>query len=237
MSEPIDGNKIVIFSGAGVSAESGLQTFRDSDGLWNNYAVSDVATPEGWQRDQQLVLNFYNARRKQTFSAKPNKAHSAIAELEKRFRVVVVTQNVDNLHEKAGSSEVIHVHGELTKARSTVDASLIYDIDDKDINLGDQCDKGSQLRPHIVWFGETPQFLDVASQHIKTAAKVLVVGISLAVYPAAGLVKKARYHAEKILVSLDVEKKPYGFTWLRGTAVSSIPNIVDNWLNGHAATA
>ncbi|VAW99654.1 NAD-dependent protein deacetylase of SIR2 family [hydrothermal vent metagenome] len=235
MSVPIDENKIVVFSGAGVSAESGLQTFRDSDGLWNNHAVSDVATPEGWQRDQELVLNFYNARRKQTFAAAPNKAHLAIAELEKIYKVIVVTQNVDNLHEKAGSTEVIHVHGELSKARSTVDDSLVYDIKDNDINIGDRCDKGSQLRPHIVWFGEVPQYLDVASEHIKTAAKVLVVGTSLAVYPAAGLVKKARHHAEKILVSLDVEKKPYGFTWLRGTAVNVIPNIAHNWLNGHNA--
>ncbi len=229
-SKPIDMNKIVVFSGAGVSAESGLQTFRDSDGLWNNHSINDVATPAGWQRNPQLVLDFYNARRKQTLEAEPNPAHLAIAELEKKFEVVVVTQNVDNLHEKAGSSSVIHVHGELIKARSSVDKDLIYTINDKDIKPGDLCDKGSQLRPHIVWFGETPQNLDIASEHMKTAGRVLVVGTSLAVYPAAGLLKKARHHAEKILVSLDVEKKPYGYTWLRGKAVKMIPHIVDCWL-------
>ncbi len=237
MPEFIDPDKIVIFSGAGVSAESGLQTFRDSDGLWNNYDVKDVATPQGWQRNPQLVLDFYNARRRQTIEAAPNKAHLAIAALEKKFSVVVITQNVDNLHEQAGSTEVIHVHGELTKARSSIDDSLIYTINEKDIKIGDTCDKGSQLRPHIIWFGETPQFLDVASRHMKTAAKVLVVGTSLAVYPAAGLVKKARHHAEKLLVSLDIEKKPYGYTWLRGTAVNIIPHIVECWLDGRKPSA
>ena len=232
MSEPIDQNKIVVFSGAGVSAESGLQTFRDSNGLWNNYAVSDVATPEGWDRDPQLVLDFYNMRRKETCAAQPNPAHLAIAELEKKYEVIVVTQNVDNLHEKAGSSKVIHVHGELTRARSCGNSELIYDIGDKEIQLGDVCEQGHQLRPHIVWFGEQPENLDRSARHMKTAARVLVVGTSLAVYPAAGLLKKSRHHAEKILVSLDVEKRPYGFTWLRGTAVKVVPHIIECWLDG-----
>jgi len=232
---PINKNKIVIFSGAGVSAESGLQTFRDSDGLWNNHPVSDVATPEGWSRNPQWVLDFYNARRKQTCAAEPNKAHLAIAELEKKYEVIVITQNVDNLHEKAGSTSVIHVHGELTKARSSLDERLVYEINDKDIHIGDLCEKGSQLRPHIVWFGEVPEHLDLCAQHMKTAAKVLVVGTSLVVYPAAGLLKKARHHAEKILVCLDVEKKPFGFSWIRGTAVNVIPHIVQCWQEGRSA--
>lgn len=236
MADAIIQNKIVVFTGAGVSAESGLQTFRDSGGLWNNYAVSDVATPEAWARNPQLVLDFYNERRKQSCAAEPNAAHLAIAQLEKDFEVIVITQNVDNLHEQAGSSQVIHVHGELTKARSTLDYNLVYDIDDKEIQLGDYCEKGSQLRPHIVWFGEIPENLDIAALHMKTAAKVLVVGTSLVVYPAAGLVKKARHHAEKILVSLDVERKPYGFTWLRGAAAKLVPHITQCWREGRSVT-
>ncbi|MDH5181205.1 MAG: NAD-dependent deacylase [Gammaproteobacteria bacterium] len=232
MSRPIDHNKIVILTGAGVSAESGLQTFRDSDGLWNNYNVADVATPQAWQRNPQLVLDFYNHRRSEAAKAQPNAAHLAIAELEKNFDVTVITQNVDDLHERAGSSNVIHIHGELNKVRSTLDPELIYNIGDKPIKPGDTCDKGAQLRPHIVWFGEIPEHMDTASQHLKTAGKVLVIGTSLAVYPAAGLLKKARHHAEKIIVALDIERKPYGYTWLRGKAGDIVPHIVNCWLEG-----
>ncbi len=232
MSEDIDNNKIVVFTGAGVSAESGLQTFRDSNGLWNNYEINDVATPEGWKNDSAQVLKFYNERRLEASKAEPNDAHKAIARLQEKYEVVVITQNIDDLHERGGSDNVIHVHGELSKARSTKDEDLIYSIGADVIKPGDLCEKGAQLRPHIVWFGETIQNHDLSVKHIKTASRVLVIGTSLAVYPAAGIVKKARYHAEKIIVSLDVEKKPFGYKWLRGKAASVVPHVVDLWLDG-----
>ena len=178
--------KILFFTGAGVSAESGLQTFRDAkDGLWNNFVIEDVCTPEGWNKNPNLVLDFYNQRRKQCREASPNKAHQIIAELEEKFNVTVVTQNVDNLHERAGSTNVIHLHGELMKARSTKDDALIYKIED-DINLGDTCEKESQLRPHIVWFGEQ---LDESNINLAVKAAMecnlcVIIGSSLQVFPA-----------------------------------------------------
>lgn len=236
MSKEMDVNKVVVFTGAGVSAESGLKTFRDSDGLWENHSIEAVATPQGWAADPELVLDFYNERRAQALSAEANKAHIAIAKLEQKYDVTVVTQNVDDLHERAGSSKVIHVHGELNKARSSVDESLVYNIGNNDIKPGDTCDRGSQLRPYIVWFGENVQYLDDAVAHIKSAGKVLVIGSSLSVYPAAGLLKKARFHAEKIIVSLDIDKKPFGYEWYRGTAVSLVPHVVETWLDGRGMT-
>ncbi len=228
----MDENKIVIFSGAGVSAESGLKTFRDSDGLWENHNVEDVATPAAWRADPELVLRFYNERRAQAAKAEPNAAHLAIAALEARYEVVVITQNVDDLHERAGSSTVIHLHGELTKARSSAHPELIYDIGARPIALGEHCEQGSQLRPHIVWFGEAIQHSTPAREHIAGAGKVLVVGTSLTVYPAAGLLNKARHRAEKIIVSLDIEKKPYGFNWIRGKATHMVPHVVRCWMEG-----
>lgn len=231
MPDPPDPNKIVVLTGAGVSAESGLSTFRDSDGLWCNHEISEVATPEGWHANPQLVLDFYNHRRKEACAAKPNAAHLAIAELEKNFDVIVITQNVDNLHERAGSTHVIHVHGELTKARSTLDENLIYDIADKEIQLGDTCEQGAQLRPHIVWFGEAVQHIEVSAAHVRVAGKVLVIGTSLTVYPAAGLAHEARYEAEKLLVCPDIDATPPGFRWIKGTAVQEIPQIINRWMN------
>ncbi|MBL4798894.1 MAG: NAD-dependent deacylase [Oleispira sp.] len=231
MKPEIDKNKIVIFSGAGISAESGLQTFRDSDGLWNEHAVEDVATPEGWSADPKLVLNFYNERRIQAFQASPNAAHKAIAKLEEKFEVVVITQNIDDLHEKAGSTNVVHVHGQLKFARSSLDDRLLYPLEDKPIHIGDVCEKGSQLRPHVVWFGEQIHNYEIARDHIITASRVLVVGTSLSVFPAAGILKKARFHAEKIIVTLNLEKKPHGFKLLRGKATALVPSIINNWLN------
>jgi NAD-dependent deacetylase len=228
----IDQEKIVILTGAGISAESGLQTFRDSGGLWHNYAIEDVATASAWKSNPQRVLNFYNERREQAENAEPNEAHRALAQLESKFNVVIVTQNVDGLHERAGSSNVIHLHGELSKARSCKHPELIYDISGKRIEIGDSCEKGFQLRPHIVWFGETIENAEYAIQQVKSAAKVLVVGTSLAVYPAAGMLKKASFHAEKLIVSLDIEKRPYGYRWIRGKASNLVPHIVDCWLQG-----
>ena len=178
--------KILIFTGAGVSAESGVATFRTGDdGLWYNHKVEDVATPEGWRRDREKVLNFYNMRRSQLKDVQPNLAHQIIAELEKDYDVTVVTQNVDDLHGRAGSTKVIHLHGELTKVRSTLDSKLIYDWFE-DCNIGDKCDKGSQLRPHIVWFGENldPKFVDMATVAAKECDICIVVGTSMQVSPA-----------------------------------------------------
>lgn len=226
-----DPNKVVVLSGAGISAPSGLATFRASGGLWNNYRVEDVASFEGWLRDPKTVLEFYNERRTQAAHAKPNEAHRAIAELERRFEVVVVTQNVDDLHERAGSTHVIHLHGELTKARSTANPSLIYNIGSSPIRLGDRCELGSQLRPHIVWFGEAVQFLDEARSHFFDAGKVLVVGTSLSVYPAAGLVDYAPYDAEKVIVDVECTDCPLGFRALVGSADKVLPALVQSWLS------
>lgn len=181
--------KIVVLSGAGISAESGIRTFRDTNGLWEDHSIEDVATPEGWQRNPDLVLEFYNQRRKQAFSVQPNAGHVALAELERYYTVTVITQNVDNLHEKAGSTHVIHLHGELTKVRSSADESLIYELDEAswEVKRGDVCEKGSQLRPHIVWFGEAVPMMDVAVDETAEADIFIVVGTSLQVYPAAGL--------------------------------------------------
>ena len=179
---------IVVLTGAGISAESGLSTFRDNGGLWEQHSVYDVATPEAFERNRDLVLRFYNERRRQLRNAQPNPAHRLLAELESRFQVTVVTQNVDDLHERGDSSNVLHLHGELTKARSSAYPDLIYDIGYNDINPGDTCDRGAQLRPHIVWFGEEVPMLDAAAEVVRTADQLLIVGTSLQVYPAAGLV-------------------------------------------------
>ncbi len=178
---------IVVLSGAGMSAESGLKTFRDHDGLWENHRVEEVATPEAWMTDRALVLQFYNERRRALLEAFPNGGHRIIARWEERHRVSVVTQNVDDLHERAGSTNVLHLHGELMKVRSTLDEDLVYPIRGWELKEGDKCEKGSQLRPHIVWFGEAVRLLPVAEKIVGTADLLVVVGTSLQVYPAAGL--------------------------------------------------
>jgi NAD-dependent deacetylase len=183
--------KLVILTGAGMSSESGIRTFRDSGGLWEEYDVTEVATPMAWAKNRDLVLRFYNERRAQLAGCVPNAGHTGLAELEKHFDVHIITQNIDNLHERAGSTKVLHLHGELTKARSTSDPSLIYDIGFKDIKPGDNCDKGSQLRPHIVWFGEAVPMMDEAIRITETADIFVVIGSSLNVYPAAGLIEYA----------------------------------------------
>jgi NAD-dependent deacetylase len=179
--------KVVVLSGSGISAESGIPTFRDAGGLWEGFDINDVATPQAWQKNPKLVLEFYNQRRKAALEAQPNAGHLSLVELEKYFDVVIVTQNVDGLHEKAGSSKVIHLHGELCKARSTVDENLIYDIEGWEIKWGERCEKNSQLRPHIVWFGEMVPMMEVAYNEVVKADFFIVVGTSLQVYPAAGL--------------------------------------------------
>lgn len=180
--------KLVVLTGSGISAESGLKTFREAGGLWEGYDVYEVATPEAWQRNKELVLQFYNERRKQALEAQPNQAHFILQELEAHFDVHIITQNVDNLHEKAGSSNILHLHGQLFQSRSTVDPRLVYDMDHWELKLGDRCEKGSQLRPHIVWFGEAVPMMEQAIEMTMKADILLVVGTSLVVYPAAGLV-------------------------------------------------
>ena len=186
--------KLVVLTGAGMSAESGIATFRDSGGLWEKYPVEQVATPEGFSANPELVLNFYNARRKELLNTRPNAGHTTLAEMEKEFDVTIITQNIDNLHEQAGSSNVVHLHGELMKSRSTGDAALIYDIDpqNSDIHLGDRCEKGYQLRPHIVWFGEAVPMMAEAERITRTADIFVIIGTSMNVYPAAGLIYDVR---------------------------------------------
>lgn len=192
--------KIVVLSGAGISAESGIPTFRDSNGLWEGYDVMEVATPQGWNKNPDLVLDFYNQRRKRALEVKPNRGHEILAGLEKDFDVTVVTQNVDNLHERAGSSHVIHLHGSLFESRSCLDESLVYPIKGWELNRGDLCEKGSQLRPNIVWFGEMVPLMEVAAHHASQAEIFIVVGTSMVVYPAAGLIDYVPIDAWKYVV-------------------------------------
>ena len=194
--------KLVVLTGAGMSAESGISTFRDSGGLWDKYPVEDVATPEAFHRNPALVLEFYNIRRRELIRAKPNEGHTGIADLEKDFDVQIITQNIDNLHEQAGSTKVLHLHGELMKVRSTGDESLIYELpDDKpEIYLGDKCEKGYQLRPHIVWFGEAVPMITEAAEMAGKADIFVIIGTSMNVYPAAGLLDYVKKNVPVYLI-------------------------------------
>lgn len=192
--------RIVVFSGAGMSAESGIQTFRDNNGLWEKHKIEDVATPEAWNRNRQLVLDFYNMRFKQLLTVEPNKAHKSLVNLEVKYDTVIITQNVDDLHERAGSSRVIHLHGELRKCRSEKNEAYIIEMPLEGLKSGDLCPNGHQLRPHIVWFGEMVPEMDRAVEEVQKADILLVIGTSLNVYPAAGLIYAARPDAEIILI-------------------------------------
>jgi NAD-dependent deacetylase len=200
---------LVVLTGAGISQESGIKTFRDADGLWNNYRIEEVASPEAWDRDPQLVLDFYNLRRKQLYEVEPNSAHFALADLEALFKVQIITQNVDDLHERAGSTNVLHLHGELKKVRSAVDPDLIYNLDGWELKLGDLCEKGSQLRPHIVWFGESVPNIMMATSIVRHADIFLVIGTSLKVYPAAGLMQYVPSRVPKYLIDPEAEPQYY----------------------------
>jgi NAD-dependent deacetylase len=197
--------RIVVLTGAGISAESGLKTFRDSDGLWEGYDVTEVATPRAWRKNPKLVLDFYNMRRRDVLKAEPNAGHVGLAELEKDFEVVIVTQNIDDLHERAGSTKVLHLHGEIFKMRSEHDETLVYPIRE-DILLGQTCEDGWQLRPHIVWFEEPVPMIEQAAALVSTADIFVIVGTSLVVYPAAGLVNFAPHGIPKFIVD---KKIPY----------------------------
>lgn len=224
--------RVVVFTGAGVSAESGLRTFRDSDGLWEQYRVEDVATPQAWQRDRALVLRFYDERRAQVIAAQPNAAHIAISRLQQRFDVHVITQNIDDLHERAGSRAVLHLHGEILKACSSADPTFVTRITGPSLRLGDRCPLGSQLRPHIVWFGEEVPMMEEAAEIMAGADRVLVVGSSLNVYPAAGLIHYAPKHAIMVLIDpRPVAVARPGLRVLQATAAAGVPALVEQWLS------
>jgi NAD-dependent deacetylase len=192
--------RIVVFTGAGMSAESGIKTFRDNGGIWEEFKLEDVATPEAWQRNPKLVLDFYNQRRKQVMEAKPNRGHIILAELEKFFDVQIITQNIDDLHERAGSKKILHLHGQIVKSQSSLDPNLVYNMKTSEINFGEKCEKGSQLRPHIVWFGEMVPEMENAIEMMANADIFITVGTSLVVYPAAGLIHYAPPKSIKYLV-------------------------------------
>lgn len=222
--------KLVVFTGAGVSADSGIATFRDSDGLWANYRIEEVCTPEALARDRAKVVEFYNLRRRETLSKEPNAAHRAIAELEKYFDVEVVTQNVDNLHERAGSTRVTHLHGELTKLRSTANPDLIYPIEGWEQKLDARAEDGSYLRPHIVFFGEAVPMFDRATRIVEKADILVVVGTSLAIYPAASLVHYARHGVPIYLVDPgqpDVAMIRNPLTHIRERAAVGMPKLLE----------
>lgn len=224
---------LVIFTGAGMSAESGLKTFRDSDGLWENFRIEDVATHAAWLNDKALVLEFYNQRRTQNLKAKPNLGHIGLSKLETHFNVTIITQNIDNLHERAGSKNVLHLHGEIMKSRSTVDENLIYNITGSTINMGDKCEKGSQLRPHIVWFGEAVPEMEKAYKIAAKADIFVVIGSSLVVYPAAGLIDYVPIAAPKFIIDPhepDLEHIS-NLTVIKTTAVKGVKILTEKLLN------
>lgn len=221
--------KLVVFTGAGMSAESGLKTFRDADGLWEGHDVMQVASIDGWRKNPSLVLEFYNQRRKQLMEVEPNYAHKKLADLEKDFEVVIITQNVDDLHERAGSSRIIHLHGELKKVRSTKYPDSIKTLDSWQLNLGDLCERGYQLRPHIVWFGEEVPMMVPAMEELINTEIFVVIGTSLQVYPAANLIRYAHSHIPKFY--LDPKPGPTGFIHnlevIENTAVKGIDELIN----------
>lgn len=219
--------RLVVFTGAGISAESGIKTFRDSDGLWEEFNISDVATASAWKKNPSLVIDFYNARRKQIREAQPNAAHVSLAQLESKFDIQIITQNIDDLHERAGSSKVLHLHGEILKSRSTLDPSLIYPVTEKGISLGDRCERGSQLRPHIVFFDELVVEINRAVQLVNSAEIFVTIGTSLSVAPAAGLLDLASEDIPKFLVDPGVFNLGYtpNFTHIQEKATSGIHTL------------
>lgn len=219
--------KVVILTGAGISAESGISTFRDSDGLWEQYRVEDVATHDAYERNPELVLNFYNERRRQLFHVKPNEAHRQLVRLEERYDVHIITQNIDNLHEQAGSTQVLHLHGLLTQARSDRNDNLIVDIGDRDIHLGDKAPDGAQLRPHIVWFGEAVPNIEPAAALCEQADVFIVVGTSMNVYPAAGLIHYVPRSTPCYLVDPKAVNVSRQITVFQEKASTGVKKVVD----------
>ena len=231
--------KIIVLTGAGISAESGVKTFRDSDGLWENHNVMDVASIQGWRQNKELVLDFYNQRRKQLFKVRPNEAHLALVELEAQFKTYIITQNVDDLHERAGSKNILHLHGKLREVRSEKYPNLIYPCD-KDISLGDKCERGYQLRPNIVWFGEEVPLFPTAAILIAEADIILIIGTSMQVYPAAGLVGEAKPNIP--IFYIDPHPQPShelkiakNLTVIPENATTGVRKIVSQLLNASGA--
>lgn len=224
--------KLVVLSGAGISAESGVKTFRDDNGLWKTHRFEDLASPDAWKRNPELVLEFYNQRRKQLLEVHPNPAHLALVKLEQRFDVTIITQNVDDLHERAGSKNILHLHGEIRKARSTADEKLVYDIDGWELKPGDKCEKGSQLRPHVVWFGEPVDNIGKAIEITESADIFLVIGTSLLVYPAAGLVNYVTQGNPVFVVNPDARSLAgvQNLTVITEKAGKAVPELVEKLL-------
>ena len=225
--------KIVVLTGAGISAESGLKTFRDDNGMWRNHRFEEVASPVAWARDRELVLEFYNLRRKQLLEVEPNAAHKALVRLEDKYHVQIITQNVDDLHERAGSKNILHLHGELRKSRSTVDENLVYNIEGWELKTGDKCVKGSQLRPHVVWFGEQVPQIVSAIEIAKQADIFIVIGTSMAVYPAAGLIEYVSDEVPKYLIDPKAGKNVYvqNLKIIKDKAGNGVPHLVDDLMN------
>jgi len=230
--------KLVILTGAGISAESGISTFRDANGLWRNYRMEEVASPIAWENDMDLVLEFYNIRRKQLFEVHPNAGHRALVLLENSFDTQIITQNVDDLHERAGSSKILHLHGELKKARSTIDEKLVYELDHWELKRGDVCEKGSQLRPHIVWFGESVPAFGKAIDMVQQADILMIIGTSLAVYPAASLLDYAPPQAEIYYIDPMANKlsQRKNIHCIAAKAGEALPELVDHLINENAIT-
>lgn len=220
--------KLAILTGAGISAESGIPTFRASDGLWENHRIEDVATPEAWRRNPQLVQEFYNIRRRAVIEAKPNQGHYLLKELEEKHEVVIVTQNIDDLHERAGSSKVIHLHGMIRKSQSSVNPNLTYDIDGWELN--GVCELGSPLRPHVVWFGEQVPMLDLAAQEISDADVLVIIGTSLKVYPAASLIHFTKPGAKVFLIDPEKPESVGGdVVWIAEKASIGVEKLIMNF--------
>jgi len=222
--------RIVVLTGAGISAESGIKTFRDSNGLWEEHRIEDVATPQAWQRNPKLVTEFYNQRRRQVMEAQPNKAHLALVDLEKHYQVVVITQNVDDLHERAGSKHIIHLHGEILKMRSEEDPTMIYQSNGWEMNWDSTNEHGHRLRPHIVWFGEMVPKMDEAVEVALSADIFIVIGTSLVVYPAAGLLQFADVNIEKYLIDPSDPELFFNYsnlTHIKAKATTGTRELVD----------
>ncbi|MBD3636166.1 MAG: NAD-dependent deacylase [Crocinitomicaceae bacterium] len=222
-------SRLVVLSGAGISAESGLGTFRDKGGLWDQYDINEVATPEAWERNPELVLDFYNKRRELVIKAEPNPAHLALAELEKHYDVNIVTQNIDDLHERAGSKNILHLHGEILKAQCSYDPTEVIDINGAHLKLGDLSSNGYQLRPHVVWFGEPVPLMFDAEKIVSEADIFVVVGTSLNVYPAANLLYTCKKFCKKYIVDLNElsNVKFNNLTQFQGKATERVPELVD----------
>jgi NAD-dependent deacetylase len=224
---------IAVLTGAGISAESGLKTFRDSDGLWEGYDIEEVATPQAWRRNPALVQEFYNMRRKSVLEAEPNLAHYALAALEEKYKVTIITQNIDDLHERAGSTDVLHLHGIITRSQSSLNPNLTYPIEGWELKMGEKCELGSQLRAHVVWFGEAVPMIEDAAIVCRKADLFILVGSSLAVYPAAGLVNYVPWEVPKYIVDPNIPYLPSeNFIKIEEKATVGVPKLISELLSG-----